>query len=121
MGQRIAGIAFLKVDGNLYPLRGNFTVSPSAVERTGIAGQDYVHGFAELPRVPYIEGDVSLVPELNTEDVEALIDVTVTAELANDKTYVLRNAWCKAAFELNTREGHTRVRFEGIECDEINP
>jgi hypothetical protein len=31
MAQRIAGTAFLKVDGAIYPLRGNFTVSPSAL------------------------------------------------------------------------------------------
>ena len=31
MAQRIAGIAFLKVDGNQYPLRGNFTVTPSVI------------------------------------------------------------------------------------------
>ncbi len=64
MANRIAGIAFLKVDGVQYPLRGNFTVSPSPLERAMIAGQDYVHGYSENPRVPYISGDVSLVPEL---------------------------------------------------------
>jgi len=121
LAQRIAGIAFLKVDGDLYPLRGNFTVSPSPIERAGIAGQDYVHGFSELPRVPYIEGDVSTVPELSVEDVANIINATVTAELANGKTYVLREAWSRAAFELNTREGQFRVRFEGVSCDEINP
>src|SRR5215831_7667194 len=121
MAQRIAGIAYLKVDGDLYPLRGNFTVSPSPTERAGIAGQDYVHGYSELPRVPYIEGDVSLVHELSMEDVSTIVNSTVTAELANDKTYVLREAWCRSAFELNTREGQTRVRFEGVSCDEINP
>ena len=52
MAQRIAGTAFVKVDGDQYPLRGNLTVSPSAVERAMIAGQNYVHGFSELPRVP---------------------------------------------------------------------
>lgn len=119
MAQRIAGIAYLKVDGAQYPLRGNFTVSPSPVERTGIAGQDYVHGFTELPRVPFIEGDVSLVPGLSIEAVGAIVNATVTAELANGKTYVLREAWCKAAFELQTHDGQTRVRFEGISCDEI--
>lgn len=119
MGVRIAGTAFLKVNGEQYPLRGNFTVSPSAVERAGIAGQDRVHGYSELPRVPFIEGDVSLVPELSTEDVEAVTDATVTAELANGKTYVLRNAWCKSALELNTHDGMVRVRFEGEACDEI--
>jgi len=44
MAQRIAGIAFLKIDGNMLALRGNFTVSPSAVERNMLAGQDGVHG-----------------------------------------------------------------------------
>jgi hypothetical protein len=118
--QRIAGIAFLKVDGALYPLRGNFTVSPSALERAGIAGQDYIHGFSEMPRLPVISGDVSLVQELSVDDVEAVVNSTVTAELANGKTYVLREAWCTSALELNTREGQTRVTFQGVSCDEIS-
>jgi Phage tail tube protein len=120
MSQRIAGIAYLKVDGALYPLRGNFTVSPSAVERAGIAGQDYIHGFSELPRIPVIAGDVSLDPLLSMDDVEAVVNATVTAELANGKTYVLREAWCTSALELNTREGQTRVTFQGVSCDEIS-
>jgi len=120
MAQRIAGVAYMKVDGALYPLRGNFTVSPSALERTGISGQDYVHGYSEMPRVPFIEGDVSLDPALSVDDIESAVDVTVTAELANGKVYVLREAWCRSALELNTREGQTRVRFEGVSCDEIS-
>lgn len=119
MGERVAGIAFLKVDGAMYPLRGNFTVSPSALERAGIAGQDYVHGFSELPRVPYIEGDITTVVDMSTEDLEAMTDVTVTAELANDSVYVLKEAWCRSAIEINTREGQFRVRFEGTTCEEI--
>lgn len=120
MGQRIAGIAYLRVDGNQYPLRGNFTVSPSPTERSGIAGQDYVHGYSELPRVPFIEGDVSLHPDLSVDSVQAVVNATVTAELANGKVYVLRNAWCKSALELNTHDGQMRVRFEGDSCDEIS-
>lgn len=119
MSNRIAGIAFLKVDGRQYPLRGNFTVSVSRVERTGIAGQDRVHGYAENPRVQYIEGDVSLTPDLSIEELEAITDATVQADLANDKSYVLQNAWCKSAFELNTKEGMTRVRFEGMDGFEV--
>jgi hypothetical protein len=119
MANRIAGVAFLKVDGNQYPLRGNFTVSPSAVDRTGIAGQDYVHGYSELPRVPFIEGDVSLVPQLSMDSIEAVVNATVTAELANGNNYVLKEAWCKSALELNTHDGLVRVRFEGTTCTEI--
>jgi Phage tail tube protein len=121
VANRIAGIAFVRTDGNQLPLRGNFTVSPSAVERTGIAGLDEVHGYAEVPRIPFIEGDISLDPALSTEDMEAITNSTVTAELANGHTYVLRESWCKAAFELNARDGLVRVRWEGKQCDEITP
>lgn len=119
MARAIAGTAFLKVDGAQYPLKGNFVVSPAAVERAGISGQDYVHGYSELPRVPFIEGDVSLVFELSTEDIEAVTNATVTAELINGHTYVLKEAWCTSAFDLNTRDGQTRVRFQGTSCDEL--
>lgn len=117
---RIGGIAFLKVDGRQYPLRGSFTVSPSPTERTGIAGQDYVHGYTEIPRVPFIEGDVSTTPEVSLETLQGVKDATVQAELANGKKYVLRNAWIKSAGDINTREGMIHVRFEGLDCQEIN-
>jgi hypothetical protein len=120
MAQRFAGIAFVTVDGNQYALRGNFTVSPSVVERTMIAGQDGVHGYQELPRVPYIEGDLSAMPSLNLEDLELQVDSTVVAQLANGKQYTLISATCKAAFEENTRDGQLRVRWEGIGCQELN-
>src|SRR5262245_50643382 len=105
MAQRVAGIAYVLVDGQQYPLRGNFTVSASALERAGVAGQDYVHGFSELPRVPYIEGDITTIPGLSVDTLERMINVTVTAELANDSTYVLREAWCRSALEINARDG----------------
>ena len=119
MAQRIAGIAFLKVDGNQYPLRGNFTITPSVIERAGIAGQDYIHGYSELPRVPSIEGDVSTVPGLAIEDFDGMTNVTVTAELANNSTYVLREGWCVSALAINARDGMVRVKWEGISCDEL--
>jgi hypothetical protein len=119
MANRVAGVAYLKVDGTQYPLRGNFTVSPTTVVRAGIAGQDYIHGYSELPRVPFIEGDVTLDPALAMEGVEAITNSTITAELANGNAYVLREAWCISAFDLNTHDGLTRIKFEGVSCDEI--
>jgi len=120
MAQRFAGIALLIVDGNQLALRGNFTVSPSPVERTMIAGQDGVHGYQELPRVPYIEGDVSTVPNLNLADLLAQVDVTVVAQLANGKQYTLGQAACKGGLDANTRDGQVRVRWEGVNCTEMN-
>src|SRR3954469_25707757 len=120
MAQRIAGIAFLTVDGNQLALRGNFTVSPSPVERTMIAGQDGIHGYQELPRVPFIEGDISTLPTVSLEDLEAQTHVTVVAQLANNKQYTLAGATCKANLENNARDGQVRVRWEGLWCEEID-
>lgn len=119
MAQRIAGVAFLAVDGDQLALRGAFTVSPSAVERTMIAGQDGVHGYQELPRVPYIEGDVSTLPGFYLENLLAQTNVTVVAQLANRMEYILTGATCKGGFENNTRDGQVRVRWEGVTCEEI--
>lgn len=119
MAQRVAGIAFLSVDGNQMQLRGNFTVSPSAVERTMIAGQDGVHGYQELPRVPYIEGDLTTMPGLSLEALEQETDSTVVAQLANNMQYTLIGATCKAGLEANTRDGQVRVRWEGLSCQEV--
>jgi len=120
MAQRVAGIAFLSVDGVQYALRGNFTVSPSSVERTMLAGQDGVHGYQELPRVPYIEGDLTTMPGLYLEDLEAQVNVTVVAQLADGMQYTLTGGTCKAGFENNTRDGQTRVRWEGLACQELS-
>jgi len=118
MAQRIAGIATLTVDGTQMSLRGNFTVSPSVVERTMLAGQDGIHGYQELPRVPYIEGDISTVPGLSLTALDGQTDVTVVAQLANGYNYQLTNGTCKAGLENNTRDGQVRVRWEGLACTE---
>jgi hypothetical protein len=120
MAQRFAGIAFLTVDGIQLSLRGNFTVSPSPLERTMIAGQDGVHGYQELPRVPFIEGDLSAIPGLLLDDLIAQTDVTVIAQLANGMQYTLTGGTCKGGFEENTRDGQLRVRWEGLACQEIS-
>ena len=119
MAERIAGIAWVYVDGVQYPLRGNFTVSPSAVERTMIAGQDGVHGFQELPRVPYIEGDISMTGAVLLEDLEAQVNVTVVAQLSNRTQYTLVEGTCRSGLDGNTRDGQVRVRWEGTSCEEI--
>lgn len=120
MAIRFAGIAFVSVDGQQYALRGNLTVSPSPVERTMLAGQDGIHGFQELPRVPYIEGDFSTLPNFSLEDLLTQTDTTVIAQCANQYEYVLHNAVVKGGFEANTRDGQVRVRWEGLNCEEIS-
>ena len=75
-----------------------------------------MHGFSENPVVPYIEGDVTTDPGTSVNDVDNVTDSTIVAELANGKTYVLRNAWRANRSEINltvipSGENDTIVRF----------
>jgi hypothetical protein len=117
--RRIAGVAYVYVDGQQYPLRGNLTISIDTIEREGVAGQDGIHGFIETPRVPWIEGDISDLGGLSLVALQRMSDVTVTAELANNKVYVLRNAWTATAREFNAADGQATVRFEGMSAEEM--
>ena len=116
MAQRMAGVAYLYIDNQQMALRGNFTISHSVLERTMLAGQDGIHGYQELPRVPYIEGDISTVPEFDITTLDGMTNVTVVANLANGWNFQLTSAICKAGLEQNTRDGQSRVRWEGLAC-----
>jgi hypothetical protein len=116
---KIGGVAFLKVDGYQYLLRGDLTISPDPFERKGIAGQDAIHGYTETPRMPTIKATLTDTGGLSLEQFQKMIDVTVTAELNNGKVYVLRNAWTADARELNTADGSMSVTWEGMACEEL--
>lgn len=115
----IGGIATVRADGRQYALRGDFMVSPSYSERTGVAGMDGPHGYTEAPRIPFIAGTISTMEDLSIEELDAITDATVQADLINGKSYVLRAAWTKSAHEINTAQGSVAVRWEGLSCDEI--
>ena len=116
---KIAGTVFLKVDGEQLQLRGDLVVSPGSAERESVVGQDAVHGFKEMPRAPFIEGTFSDGAAVSLEALQRQSDVTVQAELASGKQYVLRNAWLVPAPELDTSEGQMTLRWEGQSCDEL--
>jgi Phage tail tube protein len=117
----IAGIGTLTVDGVQLALRANLTVSPDPVEREGIAGQDRVHGYREMPRVPFMEAEISLQQvQVVTDLVNNVVgDSTVVAMLADGRTFQLNQAWYRGATEIASQEGQYRARFEGFTCFEI--
>lgn len=113
---RIAGVASLSANGTQYDLGGTITYSPSLVEREGMAGLSGPTGYKETPRIPYFEVELHTTSGLDFEDLEAFTNGTVQINLANGKTYVLRQAWTVPPFDGNAADGTVTVRFEGLDC-----
>lgn len=117
--QRKGGLISLQVAGEIYDAKGNFTYNLGRPKREAIVGHDSVHGYKELPQVPFIEGEIT---DRGTLDLESLITVenaTVTLQLANGKVIVLRDAWFAAEGTGNSEEGNVGVRFEGKSGEEV--
>lgn len=119
--KRIAGTAYLKVDGVQLALRGELGISPAAIERQGIAGLDGVHGYSEKPRTPSIEVSITKTPDLSLTKLAGWTGKTVTAECADGTVYVLNDAFTSGEVALDGAEGSAKVKFEGASCREILP
>lgn len=122
---RIAGVCYVKLTtatGNQIQLalRGGWTVSPSRTKKEGIAGQDAVHGYKEMPEVPFMEGDVSYMSDLDIRALDEAEEITATAELANGKTWVGVQGWRADKSEIDTEEGKLKVKLEFLEVNPLN-
>lgn len=121
MAERISGVCFLKVDGEQVPLKGSFAYGLGAPSREGLLGPDGIHGFKEMPTVPFIEGQITNTYAIDLVALSAVTDATLTLELANGKVVALRNSWITNPDGLkgDTEEGAVDVRFEGLSAEEV--
>lgn len=117
--QRKGGIIFFKVNGEMYSAKGSFTYNIGKAKRDAIVGSDTVHGYKEVPQVPFIEGETTDSQTVDLEKLVTIDNATVTLELANGKVILLREAWYAAEGTGNTDEGNIAIRFEGISGEEI--
>jgi hypothetical protein len=117
--KRLAGIAYLSVDGVTHMLAGELAYNVSSVSRETLTGQDRVHGYSEKPHAGFISATLRDSSGLTVADFNAMTNVSVTCELANGKLVVGRNMWTVEAQEVNTMEGTFSVRWDGMSVEEV--
>lgn len=117
--RRIGGLIELKVDGNQYQAKGSFTYNLGEAKKEMVVGHDAVHGYKELPQVPFIGGMITDSREISVADIRKLRDVTVTLRLNNGKTIALQQAVEASDGDVTTEEGEAQIRFEGTAATEI--
>lgn len=119
MAERIGGIIYVKVDGQQYKAKGNWTYNLGRGNKEGVAGNDAVHGYTETPQVPFIEGTITDSAEISHISLIEINNAAVTLELANGKVISLEEAWFAGEGEGSSEAGEISARFEGLDADEI--
>ncbi len=117
--KRRAGILYLKMNGEQYDAKGNFSYNLGKPKREAIVGADGIHGYKEIPQVAFIEGELTDRSNLDLEKVLTLEGVTATLELSNGKVIVLRNSWYAGEGTVQTEESNIGFRMEAESGEEI--
>jgi len=115
---RLAGVAYLSVDGQSYMLAGEVSYSVSRVKRESLSGPSGVQGYSEMPIPGSISGQFRDAGGLTVAKFNAMTNVSVTVELANGKTIVGRNMWTVDSQEVKSGEATFDVKFEGFSVEE---
>jgi hypothetical protein len=115
---RLAGVAYLSVDGQSYMVAGEISYSVSRVKRESLSGPSGVQGYSEQPIPGSISGSLRDAGSLTVADFNAMTNVSVTVELANGKTIIGRNMWTVESQEVKSGEATFDVKFEGFSVEE---
>ncbi len=115
---RLAGTAYVSVDGMRIMVVGDFTYSPSTVKRETLTGMDSVHGYKETPNAPFISCRVRDSGGTTVADFNNQTNVTIVAELANGKTIIGEGLWTVNTQEVKSEDAEFEVRWEGISVTE---
>lgn len=114
-----AGKITLKTDGMVLDAKGSFTYNLGRDKLTAIVGADRVHGAYSAVQVPFIEGVITDGEDVDLNAILTARDITVTLDLDNGKTIVLRQAWFASEGNVTTEQGEVAVRWEGLSAQEV--
>lgn len=115
---RLAGTAYVTVDGVSVMVAGQFKYRPSKVERSTLTGMDSVHGYKEKPVPGYISCQIRDSGGTTVLNFNEQTNVNVIAELANGKTIIGNGLWTTGAQEVESEEATFDVRWEGADVTE---
>lgn len=118
MSNQLTGRATINAAGKRLPTKEKTgKINIGGVTRKGEMGDTGPLGYIETGAQPYIECVIAHSANVSLAEINAITNATVSFDTDTGKSFVLRNAWCAKANELD--KGDIQVRFEGMSCEEV--
>lgn len=114
MGQRVAGICYIKCDGVQLEVKGGVECPLSPVVREtqmALAGSS---GYKETAQRPFTKLTAIFSRDFPINTLVNSTSMTVTTEFANGKVYTLTSAWVEGETVGNGEEGTADIEFSGL-------
>lgn len=113
MAKRVAGICYIKVDGEQLEVSGGVECPITDLKREAVMGLSGVAGLKETCLEPYIKLTAIFMPAFPLETIRTNTEMTITAELANGKVYTLSGAYLKGEPAAKGDDGTVELEFGG--------
>jgi len=113
MADLIAGVCYVKVDGEQLLLKGSLSCTVSDEAREPVMANGRVVGYKTTPQAPTISGSFVINSKFPMEKLKNGTDMTVIAELANGRTFTLGGAFITDAIQVGGDDSDTTLTFVG--------
>ena len=114
MGQRVAGICYIKIDGEQLEVSGGVECPLLDVKREAVMGLAGVAGYKETAIKHFVKLSAVFTPDFPLDLVRSNTEMTITAELANGKVYTLSGAWLEGESNAKGDDGTVDLEFAGL-------
>ena len=110
MSQRIAGTAYVKVDGAQLTISGNAEAPLMDKKRETV----YPGFYKEEELAPYLKMTALHTPDFPQKALTEGKDMTITCEFNNGKVYVLSGAYMVGEPSSKGDDGTLELQFDGV-------
>lgn len=114
MGQRVAGICFIKADSEQLEVEGGVECPLAPTKKEQVMSLSGAAGYKETALGAFVKVTAILVPGFPKQKLSTGTDMTVTAELANGDVYTLSGAWLEGETAVKGDEGKVELEFRGL-------
>ncbi|MBX6382079.1 MAG: phage tail tube protein [Microbispora sp.] len=116
--RRLAGLAWLSIDGVSYPVVSDPAWRVASVTRETLVSMGAVDGYKETIVPGFIEATIRDTASTTVRGFQDMTSVSVTLRLANGKQVSGTGMWTTEAVEVNSTDATFKVRFEGQDVEE---
>lgn len=111
---KVAGTCFIKVDSSQLEVSGGVECPLNETVKETKMGSNGPAGYSEVAQLPYVKVTAFVKPDFDIDKIVNGKDITVTAELANGKVYVLSQAYVVGEPALKNDDGTVDLEFNGM-------
>jgi len=115
MAKKIAGICYIKVDGQQLSIEGGVEVNASSVQRETKMGLSGPAGYSEIARVPRVAFTGFVPADFPFAMLEERTDLTITVSMANGKNFTLSDAYQVGEPNFSPVDGTVNLEFNGMQ------